>query len=207
MRRRHILIGITICFLTASFLPVGSVKAENSALAAAQAAAARKQAAIVRENADRAALAALIAKKQAEWANLEPTAVHQAEFERELAKLKPRKTAHGVVLTVGDVLFTPDQPVPAVVTMRKVSPLVKILKGQPQRTSGIEGSADSSGLEFYNLDLSRRRADAIRDFLIAYGISPRQITARGYGEALSVASNTILAGRRENRRVAVIVLR
>ena len=59
----------------------------------------------------------------------------------------------------------------------------------------------------YNLDLSQRRADAVRDFLIENGIRAERITARGEGEEKAVAPNATTEGRRENRRVEVIVPR
>jgi OOP family OmpA-OmpF porin len=207
MGRRHILIGITTCFFAAGVLPVGYVQAKSPALAEEHAAAAREQAALARENADRAALAATVAEKQAVRVDQRSTSARRAALERELADLKARETAHGLVLTLGDVLFAPDQSEPTIAAMRKLSPLVTILKNQPQRSIRIEGYTDSRGPESYNLDLSQRRADAVRDFLIDNGISPRRITARGYGEAVSVASNTTRAGRQENRRVEVIVPR
>jgi len=206
MRRRQILLSITICFLTVRFSPVGDVKAENLALAEKQATASR-QAMIARENADRAALTNLIAGKQAVWADQKSTAARNAEIKCELAGFKLRKTAHGSVLTLGDVLFAPDESELTATTMHKLSPLVTLLRDQPQRTIHIEGYADSSGPETYNLTLSQRRADAVQEFLVARGISPRRITARGYGEAISVASNTNLARRQENRRAEVVVLR
>ena len=207
MRRQYLLIGITTCFFAASVLPVGYVRAESATIAEEQAAAAREQAALAQESADRAALAAVVAEKQAARAGQRLTSARRAELERELAALKARETAHGLVLTLGDVLFAPNQSEPTTAAMRKLSPLVTILKDQPQRSIRIEGYTDSRGPESYNLDLSQRRADAVRDFLIDNGISPRRITARGYGEAVPVASNTTLAGRRENRRVEVIVPR
>lgn len=207
MRRRHLVIGITTGFFAAGVFPVGSVKAESVTLAAEKAAAAREQATLAQENADRAALEAVIAEKQTVQAGQKSTSARRAELERELAELKARETAHGLVLTLGDLLFAPNQSEPTPAAIRKLSPLVTILKDQPQRSIRIEGYTDSKGTESYNLDLSQRRADAVRDFLIDNGISPQRITARGYGEAVSVASNTTTAGRRENRRVEVIVPR
>jgi OmpA-OmpF porin, OOP family len=207
MRRRHLFIGITTCLFAAGVFPIGYVRAERATIAEEQAAAAREQAALAQENADRAALAAVVAEKQAVRAGQKSTADRRAELERELSALKARETAHGLVLTLGDVLFAPDQSEPTPAAMRKLSPLVTILEDQPQRSIRIEGYTDSRGPESYNLDLSQRRADAVRDFLIDNGIAPQRITARGYGEAVSVASNTTLAGRRENRRVEVLVPR
>ena len=207
MRRQRILIGITTCFFAAGVLPVSYVKAESATSAEAYAAAAREQAALARQNAERAAQAAAVAEQQAARADQSSTSVRRAELERELAELKARETEHGLVLTLGDVLFAPNQSEPTTAALRKLSPFVTILKEQPQRSIRIEGYTDSRGPESYNLDLSQRRADAVRDFLIENGISPRRITARGYGEADPVASNATLAGRQENRRVEVIVPR
>ncbi len=70
----------------------------------------------------------------------------------------------------------------------------------------LEGHTDSVGTQLYNLDLSQRRADAVRDMLIAdFGISPGRITAQGFGEQLPVADNETEAGREANRRVVAIV--
>ena len=207
MRRRQILIGLTTCFFAGSMVSISAAKAQNTTLAEDYAVAAREQATLAQENADRAALAAVIAEKQAVQADQRSTAARRAELERELADLKAHETAHGLVLTLGDVLFAPNQSELTPAAMRKLAPFVTILKDQPQRRIRIEGYTDSRGSESYNLDLSQRRADAVRDFLIENGISPRRITARGYGEAVAVASNTTIAGRRENRRVEVIVPR
>ena len=207
MCRRQSLIGITTCFLTASFFLAAYAKAQNIHLAEEHALGTRKQAVIARENADRVALTALIAKKQAEWTGQKSTATHPAEVEREVAEVRARKTTHSSVLASEDLLFAPDQSKPATAAMRKLSPLVSLLKDQPQRTIRVAGYADRSGLESYNLELSQLRADTVRDFLIANGISPGRITARGYGEVISLASNATLPGQRENRRVEVLVLR
>jgi outer membrane protein OmpA-like peptidoglycan-associated protein len=207
MRRRQLLIGITICCVTACCLPVAYVGAEHRPLPEQQSAAARQQAAIARENADRASLTVLIAEKQAIWARKKSSSADHTESKREVAGRKTRKTAQGVVLTMEEVLFAPDQSEPTIAAIRKLSPLVTFLKDQPQRYIHIVGYADSTGSEAYNRALSQRRADTVRDFLVANGIPPRRITARGYGEATSVDSNTTTARRQENRRVEVVVPR
>jgi OmpA-OmpF porin, OOP family len=207
MRRRNILVGLTTCFFAAGVFPVGSVKAESATSAERHAAAAREQATLARESAERATQEAAVAQELAARAGQKSTSARRAALERELAELKARETEHGLVLTLGDVLFAPNHSELTTAAMRKLYPFVTILKDQPKRSIRIEGFTDSSGTESHNLDLSQRRADAVRDFLIDNGISPRRITARGYGEVDPVASNATIAGRRENRRVAVIVPR
>jgi len=207
MCRRDILVGITTFFFAIGFFPLGYVNAESATVAEERAAAAREQAELARENADRAAQEAAIAEEQAARVRHKPSSSRIAELERELAELRTQETDHGLVLTLGDVLFAPNQDELTPDAMRKLYALVTILKEQPRRNIRIEGYTDSSGTESYNLDLSQRRADAVRDYLIDHGISPNRIIARGYGEVDPVASNATMAGRRENRRVEVIVPR
>ncbi len=70
----------------------------------------------------------------------------------------------------------------------------------------IQGYTDGVGSARYNLALSQRRADAVRQYLIGQGVDPSQLTARGYGKADPVASNATAEGRARNRRVVLFVL-
>lgn len=78
-----------------------------------------------------------------------------------------------------------------------------------KREGGIaviaEGHTDNVGTDAYNMKLSRRRANAVRDYLVAGGISPKRITAEGFGESHPVASNDTADGRAQNRRVELRV--
>lgn len=67
----------------------------------------------------------------------------------------------------------------------------------------VEGHADSTGADDYNLSLSDRRADAVRDYLVNQGVPSNRISARGYGESRPKASNDTAAGRQLNRRVEI----
>lgn len=79
------------------------------------------------------------------------------------------------------------------------------LKRNPDVTVEAQGHTDSQGADAYNLRLSQRRAEAVRDYLIARGASPDNITARGYGESEPIADNRTAAGRAQNRRVTLKV--
>ena len=71
-------------------------------------------------------------------------------------------------------------------------------------TVEIGGHTDSSGSAEYNLKLSQRREQRIKNDLVGlYGISPGKLIARGYGEEMSVANNTTDEGRAMNRRVVI----
>lgn len=67
----------------------------------------------------------------------------------------------------------------------------------------IGGYADSTGDEGYNLELSQRRAQSARDYLVAQGVAGSRLTAVGYGEASPIADNATPAGRALNRRAVI----
>jgi len=64
-----------------------------------------------------------------------------------------------------------------------------------------EGHTDSTGNSEYNQALSKRRAAAVRDYLVAHGIAADRIVAQGLGEGYPVADNNTPDGRSQNRRV------
>lgn len=80
------------------------------------------------------------------------------------------------------------------------------LKKHPRLKVELQGHTDSRGTDAYNLDLSQRRADSVRDYLIAQGVSGLQLVAKGYGESEPIADNNTDKGRLENRRVVMRVL-
>jgi OOP family OmpA-OmpF porin len=80
------------------------------------------------------------------------------------------------------------------------------LKSHPLLKVEIQGYTDSVGTVAYNLKLSQRRAESVRHFLVADGVAPGQLRARGYGPADPIASNRTAAGRALNRRVVMKVL-
>ncbi|RED46251.1 outer membrane protein OmpA-like peptidoglycan-associated protein [Winogradskyella eximia] len=81
--------------------------------------------------------------------------------------------------------------------------MVVIFKEYPKADFSIEGHTDSQGPKASNQALSERRANAVRDYLIANGISAARLTAAGFGESNPIANNKTASGRKENRRVEV----
>jgi len=127
-------------------------------------------------------------------------------LEQELAVLKAQDTERGLVMTLQEgVLFEYDKADLKPRAMRSLEPLTTFLREHPDRTLLIEGHTDSTGRDSYNLELSQRRAEAVRNFLTSQGISVDRILARGYGESYPVTTNTTEAGRQQNRRVEVVI--
>ena len=81
-------------------------------------------------------------------------------------------------------------------------------KPPPVKSLIIEGHTDSVGSEVYNMDLSVRRAQAIKDILVkTHGIDEKIISVKGYGETKPIADNGNYQGRQKNRRVDFVVNR
>ena len=70
----------------------------------------------------------------------------------------------------------------------------------------VEGHTDDRAAEDYNLKLSQRRAEAVRDYLIKKGIDPARLTAIGYGESRPAVPGKSEAARDQNRRVEFIIV-
>jgi outer membrane protein OmpA-like peptidoglycan-associated protein len=68
----------------------------------------------------------------------------------------------------------------------------------------VAGHTDSRGSDKYNMKLSQRRAEAVRNYLISKGIAADRLTAKGYGESQPIADNATDEGRFKNRRVELI---
>ncbi|MEM1411856.1 MAG: OmpA family protein [Pseudomonadota bacterium] len=78
---------------------------------------------------------------------------------------------------------------------------VQILLRHSDLSVEIAGHTDSVGAEVYNQELSQRRAQSVKDYLVSKGADPSKLTVRGYGESDPIATNDTDAGRAQNRRV------
>lgn len=85
--------------------------------------------------------------------------------------------------------------------------VAQVIKGMEDARIEIAGHTSDEGDEFYNIDLSQRRAAAVRSYLINAGVSASQLIARGYGNKAPVQANDTVSGRRENRRVEVKLIK
>jgi OOP family OmpA-OmpF porin len=81
------------------------------------------------------------------------------------------------------------------------------LKAHPTLVIEIGGHCDWIGSKEYNLVLSRKRANSVRDYLISQGVAAARLTAEGYGLSRPVADNKTDEGRARNRRVEFKVLK
>ncbi len=118
-----------------------------------------------------------------------------------------KQETRGMVITLsGAVLFTSGKAdlLPAAeVKLQEVAEA--LIKQDPDAKIVVEGHTDAQGGEKYNKDLSERRAQSVRDYLVSRGIAADRVTSKGFGYSRSIADNKSQEGRANNRRVEIVV--
>ncbi|HUO34139.1 MAG TPA: OmpA family protein [Candidatus Acidoferrum sp.] len=125
-----------------------------------------------------------------------------AAVERDFAD---ERYAPGLVVRMADVLFETGKYAISMDARLKLAKLSGIIQAHPHLNLALEGYTDNTGTPDFNLKLSRQPADAVRQFLISQGLSPNAISSDGLGQADPVADNNTAAGRKQNRRLEIIV--
>ncbi|MEM9533285.1 MAG: OmpA family protein [Pseudomonadota bacterium] len=181
---------------------------EEARQALANSAEAERSADLARQEAEQARMLAESQAREADLARQEAEVASAAaeSLRRQLNNLQARETTRGLMFTLGDVLFENAESTLKPASLANLDRLVGFIDQYPQRMVSIEGHTDSVGSETFNLQLSQERADAVRNALIDKGLSPRRMQAVGLGEAFPVADNANEPGRRQNRRVEIIIL-
>ncbi len=164
-----------------------------------------------------AARAAAIAQQQAAEADAEKARQAAAQAEKDKADmraqllqqlnsiLQTQDTARGLIVNMSDVLFDTGSSTLKSAAREKLAKISGIVLAHPGLNLQIEGHTDSVGGDQMNQQLSERRADSVRDFLISQGVAGSSVSARGFGKTHPVASNDTSEGRQKNRRVELVV--
>jgi len=126
-----------------------------------------------------------------------------------LAKLgSVKEEPRGMVITLsGSVLFASNQAVLLPEARTRLDQVVAVLLTTRERSITIEGHTDSQGTDAHNQDLSQRRADAVRDYIVGKGYQSDLVKSSGLGEGHPVADNAGAEGRANNRRVEIVIAR
>jgi outer membrane protein OmpA-like peptidoglycan-associated protein len=115
---------------------------------------------------------------------------------------KAAETGHTAWVIASDYLFDFDKSVIKKKYYSKLDEIAVIIKKDSKLKVEVQGHTDSVGTEKYNMGLSLRRANAVRDYLIKKGgIAADRLAVVGFGESRPVAPNTTKEGRAQNRRV------
>jgi outer membrane protein OmpA-like peptidoglycan-associated protein len=150
------------------------------------------------------ATAEKLSTEQAARADAEKRA---ADAQAALAKLAAVKDEpRGMVITLsGSVLFASNRAVLLPEARTRLDQVAEVLLTTRERNLTVEGYTDSQGSVNYNLDLSQRRADAVRSYLVERGYQGDLIQAHGLGKGNPIADNASAEGRANNRRVEIII--
>jgi len=117
-----------------------------------------------------------------------------------------RADSRGVIVTLpGGVLFASGKSDLLGTAKSKLSDVATVLAKDPNAKLTVEGYTDSRGSDQLNNDLSAKRAEAVRSFLVSKGIPAANIVAEGHGKDQPIADNATAEGRANNRRVEIVV--
>lgn len=118
-----------------------------------------------------------------------------------------KQEERGMVITLsGAVLFASGQSELLASAQAKLSEVSDALtQHNPDSAIVVEGHTDSQGKPDFNVELSAKRAQAVRDYLASHGVASDRIRAVGLGFSRPIADNKTPEGRANNRRVEIIV--
>ena len=126
----------------------------------------------------------------------------------ELARIASvKQEERGMVITLsGSVLVESSKAELLPAAQRRLADVAKALNDAGKDAQiVVEGHTDAKGSPTYNLELSARRAEAVRSFLVSQGIPEQRIRSEGLGLTRPVADNKSAEGRANNRRVEIVV--
>src|SRR5581483_9913043 len=112
--------------------------------------------------------------------------------------LETRDTARGLIVSMPDVLFDFNKYTLKPEARERLAKISGIVEAYPDLKLDVEGHTDSIGSDEYNLQLSEKRANSVRAFLISNGVRPDHVSAEGLGKADPVADNSTASGRKLN---------
>lgn len=169
-----------------------------------QAQSAQQQAQSAQQQVQVARNEALQARMQAQSAQQQLASERQQFNQLQKQQLGAQQTDQGMVVTLGNVLFSPGKSTLQPGAGLEFDRLASYLKDHPKQRVLIEGNTDSTGSAELNQKLSTSRAQAVAQALEMRGVAQDQYQTMGLGEAYPVASNDTSAGRQQNRRVDVV---
>jgi len=128
------------------------------------------------------------------------------ELERDLEGANVERVGEGIKITFDSgLMFGVDKSELSEASKQNLIELAETLKKYEETNILVEGHTDDTGSDDYNMDLSRRRAYSVEDFLTGNGIEKKRMEITAYGEMQPAASNDTDEGRQQNRRVEVAI--
>ena len=104
------------------------------------------------------------------------------------------------------ILFDVDKTFVKPAAQTSLQKLARSMQNNPQTDIMIVGHTDSTGTAAHNMDLSIRRASAVKSILVGDGVAGNRLTTQGKGESEPIAPNSTADGRAQNRRVEIVIV-
>ncbi|MBD1364672.1 OmpA family protein [Mucilaginibacter sp. ZT4R22] len=104
------------------------------------------------------------------------------------------------------ILFDTDKSALKTAARTNLQNLAASLVNNPQTNILIVGHTDNTGSDAHNMDLSIRRAEAVKSFIAAGNVANSRLSTSGKGETEPIADNTTVDGRSQNRRVEIVIV-
>lgn len=183
-------------------------RAEALALATSAVASSTKSqadAATARAAADKAKGQAVVANERAEKAEGDQTVLRAQLLQQLNSVLQTRDTARGLIVNMSDALFQTGSSTLGQPVREKLAKVAGIVSSHSGLKLAVEGHTDSVGSETYNQQLSEKRAQSARDYLVSQGVPAASIKSQGFGESNPIETNDTAQGRQKNRRVEIVV--
>jgi len=130
----------------------------------------------------------------------------QAEELKKLKNAEIERVAEGIKITFDSGLMFPfDQYALTEQSKTNLRELAASLKTYPDTNILIGGHTDNKGKEAYNMNLSMKRAESVKNYLTSLGVTNDRLELAAFGEEMPIASNDTEEGRQKNRRVEVAI--
>lgn len=128
------------------------------------------------------------------------------EMKRDIDGAEIERVGEGIKITFDSgLLFDVNKSDLKQPSRENLAKLATILNKYEDTNILLEGHTDASGSDEYNLELSRRRAQSVSNYLASLGVDVTRFTIMGYGEQQPIAENDTPQGRQQNRRVEVAI--
>ena len=128
------------------------------------------------------------------------------DIENTLPGAKVYRVGEGIIVEFSDkILFGIDQSNLNSSAKGSLEKLITILNKYPDTNIEVQGHTDNTGTDNYNMNLSKRRASSVSNYLNSGGISSRRLTRKGYGESAPNYTNDNEDGKSQNRRVEFLI--
>ncbi len=122
------------------------------------------------------------------------------------ASIKLEKIEKGKGIVLENIHFEVDSAYLKKESLNVLDRMVEEMKRNGRIRLEIRGHTDSTGSRDYNLKLSGKRADAVKDYMVKNGISPERLSSSGYGPDKPIATNDTAPGRSKNRRTEFFIM-